>query len=205
MEEANRHSIQMKVDTMEIRTEDKVLFWHNDSPLSNWYPGLSITAPFGEGGKGIVFHNSEAIFMFLKAVLFKDVETAQLIVDNQSPPSVKGLGRQIKNFDQAVWDREKEECMYIACMLKFTRDQDMMEYLLGTNDLMIVEASPVDKIWGIGLAPDDPKAGDEKNWTGQNLLGKVLMRVRAEIVSELVKQAEDMMKENQKGEVANVV
>lgn len=178
---------------MEVTANNKLLFWQNNSPLSNWYPGLKIQSPWGVGNQTLVFDNSEAIFMFLKAMLFKDPETAQLIADKQDPSNVKRLGRQVKNFDQEIWDQEKEEIMYLACMMKFTRDPDMMEHLLKTNDLELVEASPYDTIWGIGLRPDDPKAPYEENWLGQNLLGKVLMRVRAEIVAEAIAQTETIM------------
>ncbi len=182
---------------MEVKTDSMVLFWRNSSRFSNWYDNIQILTPIKDDqGNQLIFRNSEALFMFFKALLFNDPDTAQLILKNQLPSKVKSLGRQIKNFDQSTWDREKEEIMYMACMMKFSSDPELMGYLLDTEDLELVEASPLDNIWGIGLAPDDPKALDKANWKGLNLLGKVLMRVRADLIAEADKQIDDIISEN---------
>ncbi len=183
---------------MEVKTDSMLLFWRNSSRFSNWYDNIQILTPIKDDqGNRLVFRNSEALFMFFKALFFKDAETAQEILRNQLPTKAKQLGRQIKNFDQAAWDQEKEELMYMACMMKFSSDPEMMGYLLDTGDLELVEASPLDPIWGIGLAPDDPAALDKANWKGLNLLGKALMRVRSDLISEADKQIDEIISENQ--------
>lgn len=97
------------------------------------------------------------------------------------PRDVKGLGRKIKHFDEKQWLTQREMCMYYACKNKFTQNLKLKNALLDTGNKTLVEASPFDKIWGIGLAPDDSKALNENNWRGLNLLGNVLMKVREEL------------------------
>jgi hypothetical protein len=158
---------------MQIETEDKVLFWQADSIFSNWYP-----AKFEM--HGITFRNSEAAFMYLKAELFNDTEAMGklALAKNQNPAIAKRIGREIKGFNEEVWKQARENAMFIACSNKFHQNTDLLKVLLNTDKRMIVEASPVDSIWGIGLAPDNADALDETKWKGLNLLGKVLMQVR---------------------------
>ena len=160
-----------------IKVTDKmVLFWQADSVFSNWHP-----AEFTYDGEK--FENSEACFIYRKCQTFGDTETIYELLDCQGPGYVKRLGREIAWFNEAKWVEVREQCMYDACFAKFSQNEDMKKALLDTGDREIVEASPYDTIWGIGLRPDDDKALYRTNWKGLNLLGKVLMKVRADLRS----------------------
>lgn len=162
---------------MQVENENMLLFWQPDSIYSNWYD-LSST-PFILLDKS--YKNSEAAFIYLKAREFNDHGIMKQIDDrNQSPGYMKSLGRRIQGFEEGHWDSVKCELMYLACKAKFEQSPSLRQTLLLTGNKELVEASPFDKIWGIGLAPNDPRAFDKSKWLGENLLGKVLMRIRDE-------------------------
>lgn len=156
-------------------TDTHIYFW--GSFLSNWIPkDLKIQYCDNE------FTNSEQIFMFLKAVFFNDMETAEKIVKfGKEPRIAKDLGREVQNYNEEEWSKVREEKMYNAIMLKFTSDQKLKQQLLDTGDKILVEGTPFDPIWGVMIKWDDDRILDEKNWKGQNLLGKVLMRIREDL------------------------
>lgn len=164
-----------------IKREDLVAFWSNKDKdtgyLSQWY-----YSPFVDE-MGYYYTCCEQYMMFQKAVLFHDVETAKKIMETEDPKKIKALGREVKNFDSAVWDDAKFDIVVKANHKKFTQNEELRERLLGTGDKILVEASPYDKIWGVGLRANDERILDERNW-GQNLLGKALMGVRERIRSE---------------------
>jgi len=116
--------------------------------------------------------------MYLKALIFADIDTALAILSAQGPSEAKKLGRSAIPFDQESWDIVKQQLMYIANYAKFDKNEELKKALLATDNKLLVEASPYDKIWGIGLSKDDPKALNPANWKGLNLLGEVLMDVR---------------------------
>jgi len=151
-------------------TDTHVYFW-GDPTLSNWGP-----APFMYEGHN--FANSEQAFMWEKALCFEDYETANLILKSDNPRTAKELGRQVKNYDEKIWETKRFEAMFNVCMAKFSQNPDRLETLLSTGDRTLVEASPYDMIWGVGIHWTDDNILDEKNWRGQNLLGKALMEVR---------------------------
>ena len=125
---------------------------------------------------------AEQAMMFSKALLFNDMETAEKILNAKQPAEQKKLGREVKNYDDAKWNGNK---FYIVCSItkaKFEQNPELKEIL--TKELknyIIAEAAPWDKVWGIGLAADNPKAWDVTTWEGENLLGKALMKVREEL------------------------
>lgn len=164
---------------MQITTSTHIFFWQHDSIYSNFYYPCKIH--INAGNKVLTFHNSEALFMYLKATMFDDDYMAQSIYDDQRPFMAKRLGKLVKGFTNEIWKDMREQAMYIACWEKFSQNEDLAVELLNTGELEIVEASPIDFIWGVGLAPDDPKVLDPANWKGLNLLGKTLMRVRADL------------------------
>ncbi|WP_210212496.1 NADAR family protein [Mesorhizobium sp. M2A.F.Ca.ET.042.01.1.1] len=94
------------------------------------------------------------------------------------PKQAKELGRKVKGFDGARWDREKNGIVVEGSFQKFSQNKNLGAFLLATGDKVLVEASPVDRIWGIGLAADDEKAANPLQWRGENLLGFALMQAR---------------------------
>ena len=150
---------------------DFVFFWGSTSPFSNWY-----LCPFVHHGKQ--YNCSEQYMMYKKAMLFKDYDVAEMIMGQTEPRKQKFLGRQVRGYVDSVWMDKCQDIMVEGLISKFTQDTYSLNTLLDTGDKIIVEASPLDKIWGIGLSRDDPRALDESQWLGQNLLGKVLMRTR---------------------------
>ncbi len=127
---------------------------------------------------GIRYPTAEHYMMAEKARLFDDTEIMQRILAAPNPGAAKALGREIRAFDEQKWIEHRWEIVVSANMAKFAQNSALAEFLLGTGERILVEASPVDRIWGIGLAADDPSANDPKSWQGLNLLGFALMQVR---------------------------
>ena len=113
-----------------------------------------------------------------KARLFGDDQVATQILGAGSPRQAKQLGRQVSGFDTARWDAEKYRIVTEGSFEKFRQHKALGAFLLSTGDQVLVEASPVDRIWGIGLAADDERAGNPLLWRGENLLGFALMEGR---------------------------
>lgn len=156
-------------------TKTHIYFW--GTFLSNWIPA-DCKIPYN----GLMFSNSEQLFMFKKATYFDDDEMAEEIaMYGQDPREVKKMGRKVKNYNEESWAQVREDMMYIACYAKFTSDEKLRQHLIDTGDKIIVEGTPFDGVWGVKIKWDDDRILDEKNWNGLNLLGKVLMRVREDI------------------------
>jgi ribA/ribD-fused uncharacterized protein len=117
-----------------------------------------------------------------KAMLFEDTEHAAKILAAAHPRQHKALGRKVTPFDDAVWKRERINIVRAGSRAKFTQNPELREKLLATKGTTLVEASPYDKIWGIGLAATDARAKDPAQWKGQNLLGKILTDLRDELL-----------------------
>lgn len=150
-------------------TDTHVFFW--TGPFSNWHP-----AKFQMFD--IFFYNSEQAFMWLKARYFEDDEVATKILGTSDPKRAKDLGKIVRGYNDSLWTVVRQGRMFEACLAKFSQNPDLKKMLLDTGDRTLVEASPIDKVWGIGMGEDDPGVEDELNWKGQNLLGNVLMDVR---------------------------
>jgi ribA/ribD-fused uncharacterized protein len=116
-----------------------------------------------------------------KALLFGDEVVAAQIIANKDPGKIKELGRKVKGFNEKVWKKNRETIVYKNNVAKFTQNEHLLVALLSTHG-PLVEASPGDRIWGIGLHEKDAKKIPESQWKGLNLLGKILTRVRDEIV-----------------------
>lgn len=119
--------------------------------------------------------------MVAKARLFDDDESLVQILKSTDPKTAKALGRKVKNFDGSVWDQNARRLVTEGNIAKFSQNKHLREFLLATGDTVLVEASPFDRIWGIGLKADDDRAKDPLTWQGQNLLGFALMDVREEL------------------------
>lgn len=139
--------------------------------LSQWYH-----APFKSNE--YAFNTTEHYMMSRKALLFRDKETFIKIIKANTPGEAKSLGRQVKNFNEAIWNEHKFDIVVKGNLLKFSQNQALQDYLISTNDSILVEASPYDRIWGIGLDENSPHVNDPFRWNGQNLLGFALMEVR---------------------------
>jgi len=147
------------------------LFWKSYDYMSNWH--LSTFELHG-----ITFNCAEQYMMYSKAMLFGDKYIADEVLKTKSPREQKALGRKVRNYDNAVWEQQRFQILYEGCLAKFRQDEVLKKKLLSTNELHLVESSPSDTIWGIGLAQDHPDATNPQNWKGLNLLGEVLMKVR---------------------------
>jgi ribA/ribD-fused uncharacterized protein len=119
-----------------------------------------------------------------KARLFGDEATAARILTAPDPGTVKALGRQVRGFDQTVWESHRFDLAVAGNVAKFGQHPGLGEYLSRTGDRVLVEASPVDRIWGVGLAATDPRVCDPAQWRGLNLLGFALMHARARLATE---------------------
>jgi ribA/ribD-fused uncharacterized protein len=129
-----------------------------------------------------VFANTEQWMMFWKAILFRDYDIAGQILEETSGTKIKKLGRKIKNFNNNVWDKNKYNIVKTGNRLKFSQNPKLRRQLLNTGNKTIVEASPYDCIWGVGMKSDHPDITDPTKWKGQNLLGKAIMEVRDEMI-----------------------
>lgn len=149
-------------------------FYKSSSPFSNWYMGKFIH-------NGVEYNCGEQYMMKAKADLFNDDEVGNIIMEQTTPRKQKMLGREVRNFDPIVWDNKCIDIMVEGLISKFEQNEYCMNRLLETGDTMMVEASPTDRIWGIGLSEEDPSVLDETKWRGKNYLGIVLMKVRDEL------------------------
>ena len=152
-------------------------FFTEANPFSQWY---RCTFTVGEN----TFNCAEQYMMHGKALLFADRETAAKILAADHPRQHKALGRKVKPFDDATWKRERAAIVRAGNHAKFTQNAELLDQLLATKGTTLVEASPYDKIWGIGLAATDPRAQDPAQWKGQNLLGKILTELRDQLLAE---------------------
>lgn len=125
--------------------------------------------------------------MYCKAFLFQDTECAAKILQSPTPRQQKALGRQVRGFDPRVWELFREGIVATGSYAKFTQDADLRELLLATAGTTLVEATPHDRVWGIGLGQEDPRAKDRSRWRGRNLLGEILTRTREAIVWEMAR------------------
>ncbi len=155
------------------KKEEFAFFW--GGTMSQWCPSTFIV-------DGVEFCTCEQYMMYKKALMFHDYEIASKVMKTTKPKEQKALGREVSNFDKDVWEKYCREIVYDANVAKFTQNPDMMDELMFTVGKTLVEASPYDSIWGIGLAGDDPLAQDRSTWKGTNWLGEAIQRVRDERV-----------------------
>lgn len=139
--------------------------------LSQWWQ-----SPFTVDG--VEYTTAEHWMMASKARLFDDAEAERKALQAPNPALAKKAGRLVRDFDDAVWERERFAIVVEGSVHKFAAHTDLREFLLGTGDRVLVEASPVDRIWGIGMAETDEGADDPRRWRGPNLLGFALMEAR---------------------------
>lgn len=143
--------------------------------FSQWWAGH----PFVIGG--ISYATAEHFMMAEKARLFGDEAMLPKILAASSPAVAKKLGRNVSNFNDALWLQRRWDIVVTGNLAKFSQHADLRAFLLNTGDDVIVEASPFDRIWGIGMAASDTRAADPTQWKGLNLLGFALMEVRQQL------------------------
>lgn len=127
---------------------------------------------------GCKFPTAEHYMMHRKALLFGDFTTAGAILTAATPRTAKDLGRKVHGYKEDTWRLHREEIVYTGNLLKFSQSPELKSFLLSTGDHVLVEASPVDTIWGIGLAAGTVESLEPASWPGLNLLGFALMKVR---------------------------
>lgn len=169
------------LDAIRAGLTPKYLFFWGHTPLpdgsigkpalSQWWP-----SPFTIDGES--YSTAEHYMMAEKARLFGDEATRGRILKVGHPSEAKKLGRLVAGFDESVWEKARFDIVVAGNLARFEQNRKLGDFLLATGERILVEASPVDRIWGIGLAADDERAADPERWNGLNLLGFALMEVR---------------------------
>ena len=144
--------------------------------LSQWWPSVFTV-------DGVRFTTAEHYMMWRKARLFGDEEAAQRIVVAGHPRQAKVLGRRVRGFDEQIWADQRLAIVTEAGLAKFGQWPELRDFLVGTGQRILVEASPTDRVWGIGLAATDERTADPARWRGLNLLGFALMAAREQLKS----------------------
>lgn len=158
-----------------------IFFWGHTKGdyafLSNFFPSRFVDE------SGVVYNCSEQFFMKKKQEAFDpgNEAVAQIILASRSPVVVKAAGRKVRNFDEKIWGEVRFGVMKQALLLKFAQNPGILRGLLNTGDAILVEASPCDRVWGIGLSSAQAEKRDPTQWPGLNLLGKALMEVRSDL------------------------
>lgn len=175
------HSILERYDSGE--SLEFLFFWgHHSKPdrmtkacLSQWYPSSFEV-------DGVEYNCAEQFMMAEKARVFNDLETRNKIMLSSSPKEIKTLGREVRNFNADIWSSASKDVVVKGNLHKFEQNAEMLEFLKTTGNKIIVEASPCDTIWGIGMSERDDGVLNPHNWKGSNLLGFALMEVRDKLM-----------------------
>lgn len=192
----------------EIKNIEYEFFFNLKSPFSNFHPSKIEYKDF-------TFCSNEQFMMFAKAKTFSDENACSKLLEINNSPlikdflshkisrediindyniskqwnrlmmDIKAIGRTVQNFREDVWSKKCESVVLFGARLKFTQNSDLNKVLLETKDKVMVEASPYDKIWGIGLSEADAKKTPVEKWPGKNLLGKVLTKLKIELIEKL--------------------
>jgi ribA/ribD-fused uncharacterized protein len=179
-----KYAIQQLIEQINLGNELDFLFFWGHRPQKSGKIGPSCFSQWWISDfkdEKHTYSSAEQYMMAGKALLFNDIEIFKQILKTNFPQKVKGLGRKISNFDEQKWLKKRFEIVKQGNLLKFSQNSDLKEFLLSTGNKIIVEASPVDAIWGIGLAKDHADAPNPAKWKGLNLLGFALMEVRDEL------------------------
>jgi ribA/ribD-fused uncharacterized protein len=145
--------------------------------LSQWYASEIVV-------DGTAFPTAEHYMMYCKAVLFGDHGVAEQVLRAPNPGAAKALGRCVRGFEETVWEQHRVKIVTDGNHAKFRQSPELQRFLLSTRGRILVEASPADRVWGIGLAADHEHASDPLQWRGLNLLGFALMLVRERLIQE---------------------
>lgn len=180
MEKINYTVEWLKQQTKGGKEPSYIFFWKHhpsrdgkltSSCLSQWWKSDFAV-------EGVKYWCMEQFMMAEKARLFGDQIVYKKILRCREQKEIKALGRQVKRFDEQTWQQNRELIVLKGNIEKFAQDEELKNYLLGTGENILVEASPYDKVWGIGLDAGDGNANKPERWCGLNLLGFALMEVR---------------------------
>lgn len=180
-----------------MRITDKYVFFYKDW-LSNYQrtkfkfdvnfnQWINPEYPEGTDASVYEFTSTEQAFMYYKALYFDNQELADKILEEHNPDKCRRMGRQVTRYDDTKWSKIRYEVFYRLNLAKYTQDSILRKKLLEPkfDDKIFVEASPIDKIWGVGLDENNPLIDDEYNWKGQNLLGQIITKIRTKLKNEL--------------------
>jgi len=157
-----------------VITQTHLFFWN--SLYSQWYLCDFVDENWQK------YSSAEKYMMIKKAELFENFDIAEQMRQIDSPKQLKQLWRLIKNFDEKIWGKYRFEIVKKWNYFKFSQNSDLLKYLKMHKNLILVEWSPCDIIWWVGIHYKDEKIKDKKNWKWLNLLGKAIMEVRKELL-----------------------
>ena len=187
MAEKEKERAAQKVEQLLLQQTEQlkyVFFWQPNTNLSGDEIDVSCLCQWQPSEFRVendVYSCAEQYMMAEKARVFEDDETCKLIMRATDPKEMKALGRQVKGFQKDVWDNVKYSIVLNGNYFKFSQNEHMRDFLFSTGDSVLVEASPLDKVWGIGLGEDDEESSNPHSWKGLNLLGFALMEVRDDL------------------------
>lgn len=170
-----------------MKTIGKYTFFYKDW-VANFHQSEFVHhTPFGPSPEDMVCYTSEQAYQLDKARYFRDMEMAALILQSKDPQTCLLLGNRVKNFDAKSWDKVKSQTMRHAVREKYEGNTYLANQLimLVSDGMTLVEASPTDTYWGIGMGIDNPDIGDPAKWKGKNELGYILTRVAHDIADKL--------------------
>lgn len=176
-----KYDIKWLLNRIEKEEKVKYIFFWGNLPAKN---GLITANCFSQWWNSpfvvdnIIYKTSEHWMMAQKALLFEDSFTFEKIIASKSPGEAKELGRQVNNFSPSIWEEKRFDIVLTGSLHKFGQHEDLRKFLCNTKERILVEASPVDNIWGIGLSSDHVNAEKPDLWNGLNLLGFALMETR---------------------------
>jgi ribA/ribD-fused uncharacterized protein len=163
--------------TMDL--ENKRIYFYGGI-FSQW-----ATCKFTDPDINKTFNCAEQAMMYYKAMTFQDGEAMRTVLSESNPSRQKAIGRTIRGYDDEIWNEVKFDIVTRNNLLKFTQNPGWKELLIFTDGYELVEASPYDKIWGVGLGEDNPDILDKSKWQGENLLGKAIIDAREWIIRDL--------------------
>lgn len=184
-----------------IKGEKYTFFWETKSPFSQWYKTkFTASTLLIEGINDLYeikrkdllnglfpydvqeYSSAEQFMMYHKAMIFLDREIAKKIMKSDDVRLIKELGRKVMNYNEDVWKYFRSKVVYEANYAKFMQNQDIKDILFKTKGTTLVEASPNDSLWGVGLVETDPKIFNRNTWDGKNLLGEILTQLRIDLM-----------------------
>jgi ribA/ribD-fused uncharacterized protein len=154
---------------------DQFFFFFGEEPFSQWTFAEFVI-------EGITYNSTEQWMMAEKARLFEDDDKLSAILETDDPREQKQLGRNVRGFHKEKWERKARDIVYEGNHAKFSQNAEMREQLIATYPRILVEASPYDKIWGIGLNAFQASITPPEEWPGLNWLGEILTELREDMM-----------------------